>query len=140
MNKQFPNAEGEYEGRQEHIRELKTPPIETWHFQYPGSQSLIRIEIPEFTCVCPKTSLPDFATITIEYVPKHLCLELKSLKEYVLFFRDVGIFHEHVVNKMLEACKPSRMEIRGVFNARGGIQTTASAFFSEKNEQSSEKE
>jgi 7-cyano-7-deazaguanine reductase len=126
-----PSSLSSYEGRQNHIPSLKTPPIETWEFMYPGSDTVLEVSIPEFTCICPKTGLPDFATLVIAYVPDKLCLELKSLKEYILFFRDVGIFHEHVVNKMLGdcagACKPKSMEIRGVFNSRGGIQTTATA-------------
>jgi 7-cyano-7-deazaguanine reductase len=122
-----------YEGRQGHIPELKTPGIDTWEFQYPGRDTTIEIQIPEFTCMCPKTALPDFATLTLTYVPNKLCLELKSFKEYILFFRDLGIFHEHVVNKILDdcvqACHPRSMELRGVFNPRGGIQTTAMARF-----------
>jgi 7-cyano-7-deazaguanine reductase len=123
-----------YEGRQGHIPDLKTPAIETWEFQYPGRDTALEIQIPEFTCICPKTGQPDFAVLTIAYVPDRLCLELKSLKEYMLFFRDLGIFHEHVVNKVLDdcvkACKPRSMEVRGVFNPRGGIQTTAMASYS----------
>ncbi len=130
-----------YEGRQDHIPDLKTPVIEAWEFQYPGSDTDLTVNIPEFTCVCPKTGLPDFATLTISYAPDKLCLELKSLKEYILFFRDVGIFHEHVVNKMLtdcfQACKPLRMTVEGVFNARGGIQTTAVARLSSSSSRSS---
>ncbi len=122
-----------YEGRQNHIPGLETPAIETWEFQYPGSDTLLTVTIPEFTCICPKTGLPDFAVLEIVYKPDKLCLELKSLKEYIHFFREVGIFHEHVVNKMLTdcaaACRPLSMEIRGVFNARGGIQTTAVSRF-----------
>lgn len=125
------NSENSYEGRQTHIPALKTPEIESWEFMYPGSETLLEVSIPEFTCICPKTGLPDFATILITYVPDRLCLELKSLKEHILFYREVGIFHEHVVNKLLadcvKACKPKSMEIRGVFNSRGGIQTTAVA-------------
>jgi 7-cyano-7-deazaguanine reductase len=124
-------SEQTYEGLQGHIPRMETPPIENWEFQYPGSETHLEVTIPEFTCICPKTGLPDFATLTISYVPDKLCLELKSLKEYFLFFRELGIFHEHVVNKVLadcvKACKPKRMEVKGVFNARGGIQTTAYA-------------
>ncbi len=124
------NAES-YEGRQGHIPALITPDIETWEFQYPGRNTILEIEIPEFTCICPKTSLPDFAVLTLRYVPDKLCLELKSLKEYFLFYRDLGIFHEHVVNKVLDdcvrACRPRSFEVRGVFNPRGGMQTTAMA-------------
>ena len=122
-----------YEGLQDHIPKLQTPSIETWEFQYPGSNTEITISIPEFTCICPKTGQPDFATIIITYLPHKLCMELKSLKEYILFFRDVGIFHEHAVNKILKdcitACSPRHMDIKGIFNARGGIQTTAIASY-----------
>lgn len=122
-----------YEGRQEHIPALATPEIETWAFQFPGSNTVLRVETSEFTCVCPKTGLPDFANLEIRYRPQELCLELKSFKEYLLFFRDQGIFHEHVVNILLrdlvKACKPAWMEIRGIFNARGGITTTAIATY-----------
>lgn len=124
-------APGSYEGLQMLIPEMATPVIETWEFQYPGSKTDLVIDIPEFTCVCPKTGLPDFATLVIQYTPNKLCIELKSLKEYILFYRNLGIFHEHVVNRMLldlsKACKPKSMTITGVFNARGGITTTAAA-------------
>lgn len=124
-------APGTYENLQAHITELKTPAIETWEFMYPGSQTDLEISIPEFTCICPKTGLPDFAEIIIEYRPKNQCIELKSLKEYIMFFREVGIFHEHLVNLMLkdiaQACDPMEMTITGIFNARGGIQTTVQA-------------
>jgi 7-cyano-7-deazaguanine reductase len=122
-------TEKTYEGLQGHIPRMETPPIENWEFQYPNTDTVLEVTIPEFTCICPKTGLPDFATLTISYTPNKLCLELKSLKEYFLFFRELGIFHEHVVNKVLadcvKACAPKRMEVKGVFNARGGIQTTA---------------
>ena len=91
-------AESSYEGRQSHIPGLKTPEIESWEFQYPGTDTVLEVSIPEFTCICPTTGLPDFATLAITYVPDRLCHELKSLKEYILFFRDIGIFHELVVN------------------------------------------
>jgi 7-cyano-7-deazaguanine reductase len=126
-------SDSSYEGLQTHVPDLKTPEIELWDFQFPGSNTAIKISIPEFTCICPKTGLPDFATIEIEYCPQNSCLELKSLKDYVLFFRNVGIFHEHLVNKFLndlvESCEPKWMTINGIFNARGGIQTTAVAKF-----------
>ncbi len=118
-----------YENLQGHIPELKTPEIEVWDFMYPETSTVIQVSIPEFTCICPKTGLPDFATIEIDYTPAKYCLELKSLKEYVLYFRSIGIFHEHLVNKfsedLVKACQPQKLTIRGVFNARGGIQTTA---------------
>ncbi|MBC8233067.1 NADPH-dependent 7-cyano-7-deazaguanine reductase QueF [bacterium] len=116
-----------YEHLQDDIRNLKTPAIETWTNQYSDREYTIELTVPEFTCVCPKTGLPDFATITICYVPKQKCIELKSFKEYIVFYRNVGIFHEHVVNKILDdfvcACDPRSVEIIGDFNVRGGIKT-----------------
>ncbi|MFA5113403.1 MAG: preQ(1) synthase [Candidatus Margulisiibacteriota bacterium] len=91
----------------------------------------VNIEFPEFTCVCPKTGLPDFATIKIEYIPDKLIVELKSLKLYFVSYRNVGTFHEEVVNKILDdlvaACKPRKIKVVGEFNVRGGIKTTVSA-------------
>lgn len=133
MNKVSKKKLSTYEGLQNQIQNLKTPEIECWEFMYPGSNTEIQINIPEFTCICPKTGLPDFAVLNITYTPHKLCLELKSLKEYMFFFREVGIFHEHLVNKVLNDCvkvtKPVSMQIQGVFNARGGIQTTAIATY-----------
>jgi 7-cyano-7-deazaguanine reductase len=119
-----------YGGLQKNIRGLKTPGIEVWENQYPGNRFVVHIDIPEFTCICPKTGLPDFAALNIEYCPAKSCIELKSLKEYLIFFRDVGIFHEHFVNKMMDdfvkACRPRWARITGRFNPRGGITTTVS--------------
>ncbi len=120
-----------YEGLQGKIRGLKTPRIETWKNQYHDRHYVIKIDVPEFTCICPKTALPDFANITIRYIPNRLCLELKSLKYYTIFYRDVGIFNEHVINKILDdivkACHPRWAEVVGEFNPRGGIKTTVNA-------------
>jgi len=120
-----------YEGLQKNVRSLKTPAIEVWENQYPDKEYTITLENPEFTCVCPKTGLPDFANIIIQYKPAKFCVELKSFKMYMLFYRDIGIFHEHAANRVLEdfvkACKPKWAYIRGIFNTRGGIQTTVSA-------------
>jgi 7-cyano-7-deazaguanine reductase len=117
-----------YEGLQKSVRRMKTPRIEVWENQYPDKVYTICIDIPEFTCVCPKTGLPDFADIKIEYSPSKYCIELKSLKMYTLFYRDVGIFHEHLINKFMEdfagSVKPRWAKITGVFNPRGGITTT----------------
>lgn len=122
---------GEYEGLQDNIRGLQTPPIDTWTNQYSDKEYTVEMIIPEFTCICPKTGLPDFATITIRYVPNKNCVELKSLKEYIVSYRNVGIFHEHVVNKILDdfvrACDPISAEVLGDFNVRGGIKTVAKA-------------
>ena len=122
-----------YEDKQDHIPDLSTPEIETFRFMFPGSDTELQMETSEFTCVCSKTGLPDFATLRIRYQPNELCLELKSFKEYLLSFRDLGIFHEHVVNvlkrDLVKACRPVWLEIEGIFNARGGISTTAIATY-----------
>ena len=120
--------ESSYEGLQEHVRDLKLPALETWENQYPDREYGIKIEIPEFNCICPKTGLPDFATISIDYAPGRDCIELKSLKLYITAYRNVGIFHEHVVNRILDdfvkAVRPRSVEIHGFFGARGGITTS----------------
>ena len=120
-----------YEGLQTKIREMKTPKIEVWKNQYSDREYEVELEIPEFTCICPKTGLPDFAIIHIVYAPDKVCLELKSLKMYMLFYRDVGIFHEHLVNKLLDdlvkACSPRWMDIEIEMNPRGGISTNVRA-------------
>jgi len=117
-----------YEGLQKNIRKLKTPKIEIWKNQYQDKDYTIVLDIPEFTSICPKTGLPDFATIKIEYSPLTYCVELKSFKMYTIFYRDIGIFHEHLANKMLEdfvnACQPRWARITSEFNPRGGIKTT----------------
>ncbi|MGP0566629.1 preQ(1) synthase [Nitrospina sp. 32_T5] len=91
----------------------------------------INMECPEFTCLCPKTGQPDFATIDITYIPDKLCVELKSLKLYLWSYRDEGAFHEKVINEILDdlvkACRPRYMQVVGEFNVRGGIYTTVSA-------------
>jgi len=128
---------GSYEGLQEDVKRLKTPALEVWRNQYPDRDYVVKIDIPEFTCLCPKTGLPDFANITIRYVPDKWCVELKSLKYYEVSFRDVGIFNEHVINRILDdfvkACRPRRAEIVGEFNARGGIKTTVNAEYKHRN-------
>ena len=105
------------------------PRLETFRNQFPDYE--ITIEIPEFTSVCPKTGLPDFGTITIRYVPDRNVLELKSLKEYVLAYRNLGIFYENAVNSFLEdvvqACRPKRAVVTGAFNARGGMRSIIEA-------------
>ena len=120
-----------YEGLQEQIRKLKTPKIDVWKNKYADRNYTIHLSAPEFTCICPKTGLPDFATIKIEYTPDKRCIELKSFKYYLMFYRDIGIFHEHLVNKILDdivkACQPRRARVEGIVNSRGGIQTTVVA-------------
>ncbi len=101
--------------------------LETFENPHPGREYTIEITCPEFTCVCPKTGQPDFATISISYVPDGLCLELKSLKLYFWSYRNEGAFHEAVTNQILDdlvaACRPRRMTIIGNFNVRGGLHT-----------------
>ena len=125
-----------YETLQENIRKLKTPAIEVWQNKYPRKEYVINLEVSEFTCICPKTGLPDFASIRIEYSPDKYCIELKSFKMYTIFYRNLGIFHEHVVNKILEdlarACSPRWLRITGEFNVRGGIKTTVTAEYKKR--------
>jgi len=109
--------------------DAKFPEIETWPNQFPGYE--IVIDDPEFTSVCPKTGLPDFGLITIRYMPQKLCLELKSVKEYLQSYRNLGIFQENIVNRVLEDvarwAKPVWAEVKGDFRPRGGISTVVIA-------------
>ena len=109
--------------------DVSMPDLATFQNQFPGYSILI--EHPEFTSICPKTSLPDFGTLRIEYEPDAECLELKALKLYLNGYRNVGIFQENVVNRVLRdvvaACAPVRCEVRGEFAARGGLSTTVTA-------------
>lgn len=105
--------------------------LETFENRDPGRDYTVRIEVPEFTCLCPKTGQPDFARILIEYVPDRLCVELKSLKLYMWSFRDEGAFHEAVTIRILEdivaAISPRFLRLTAVFNVRGGIYTSVVA-------------
>ena len=109
----------------------KLPPLETFPNQFPDYE--IKIEFPEFTSVCPKTGLPDFGNIEIRYVPKEHCVELKSLKMYMLAYRNLGIFYENAVNRILEdivkACQPVHAAVSGEFNPRGGIKSVVEAHY-----------
>ena len=112
----------------------KLPRIETWPNQYQNYE--ITISIPEYTSICPRTGLPDFGTITIHYLPGRLCLELKSLKYYILSYRNLGIFYENAVNRILDdvahACSPKWAVVRGEFTTRGGMRTMIEARFPRK--------
>ena len=107
--------------------------LETFQNQFPGREYEIDITCPEWTGLCPKTGAPDFAVINIKYVPNQLCIELKSLKLYMFSYRNVGSFHEHVTNTILddlvEKCSPIRMLVTGTFNVRGGITTVVRASY-----------
>ncbi|MFO0774565.1 MAG: preQ(1) synthase [Nitrospiraceae bacterium] len=109
--------------------DAKLPRIETFPNQYRGYE--ITIDIPEYTAICPKTGLPDFGTITLTYTPDKSCLELKSLKLYIYAYRNLGIFYENAVNKILDdlvaSCKPIKATVRGQFTARGGLSSTIEA-------------
>jgi 7-cyano-7-deazaguanine reductase len=110
------------------------PEIETWPNQFPGYE--IEVVITEFTSVCPKTGLPDFGRLTLRYTPDKSCLELKSLKMYLLTYRNIGIFYENVVNKFLRdvvrAAKPVSAIVIGEFTPRGGLQSKVTATWSRK--------
>lgn len=111
------------------------PEIECWPNQYREGY-VIEISMPEFTSVCPRTGLPDHGTISIEYVPDERCLELKSLKLYMLAYRNLGIFQENVVNRFLRdcvrACEPFSMTVRGEFLPRGGVYSNITASYQKK--------
>jgi 7-cyano-7-deazaguanine reductase len=101
------------------------PEIATFPNQFPGTE--ITIVVPEYTSICPKTGLPDFGTVSINYIPSRTCIELKSLKYYLLGYRNLGIFYENAVNRILRdlvrACGPKWMEVRGEFHTRGGMHS-----------------
>jgi 7-cyano-7-deazaguanine reductase len=105
--------------------------LETFANPQPGRDYLIRIRVPEFTCLCPKTGQPDFAELLLEYIPEATCVELKALKLYVWSFRDEGAFHEAVTNRILDdlvaATQPRFMRLSADFNVCGGIYTTVVA-------------
>ena len=107
--------------------EMELYPLDTFAYEYPGSDIWVDFEIPEFTAICPFSDFPDFAVIRLSYVPNERCIELKSLKLYINSFRNIKIFHEHVINVILEdflrACEPKRVEIVGDFHVRGNIKT-----------------
>ena len=109
--------------------DAKLPGLEVWPNQYPGY--VITTRYPEYTSVCPKTGLPDYGTITIQYKPRKSCVELKSLKMYLLAYRDLGIFYENAVNKILydivEAIHPEWCVVLGEFTPRGGLNTSVEA-------------
>jgi 7-cyano-7-deazaguanine reductase len=121
--------------------DVPLPDVECWENQFPGYE--IEIVIPEYTAICPKTGLPDFGTLHIRYVPDRSCLELKSLKEYINAYRDVGIFYENAVNRILRdlaaACQPISMTVRGEFTPRGGIRSTIEATYRRDAEAGSQK-
>ena len=122
---------------EEHARagiQAKLPKLEVWPNQYPGY--VITSRYPEYTSVCPKTGMPDYGTITIQYKPRKSCIELKSLKLYLLAYRNLGIFYENAVNKILHdivsAVRPVWCVVKGEFTPRGGLNTTIFARWPER--------
>jgi 7-cyano-7-deazaguanine reductase len=107
--------------------EMNLYPLDSFAYEFPGNEIWVEFEMPEFTAICPFSDFPDFAVIRLKYVPNLLCIELKSLKLYINSFRDVKVFHEHVVNIILEdfvaASDPLKVEIEGDFHVRGNIKT-----------------
>jgi 7-cyano-7-deazaguanine reductase len=113
--------------------EMNLYPLDTFPYEYAGREITVSFEMPEFTAICPFSDFPDFAVIKLSYVPRERCVELKSLKLYINSFREVKIFHEHVVNVILEdfvaACDPLRADIEGDFHVRGNIKTIVRASY-----------
>lgn len=113
--------------------EMGLYPIDSFPYEYVGREIWVEFEIPEFTAICPFSDFPDFAIIRLKYVPNRLCVELKSLKLYINSFREIKVFHEHVVNIILEdfvaACDPLKVEIEGDFHVRGNIKTVVRASY-----------
>ena len=113
-----------------------TKNLEVFRNPYPRREYEIRFECPEFTCLCPRTGQPDFATLRIVYIPGRLCVELKSLKLYLWSFRSEGVFHEAVTNRILDdlvkAVRPKWMQVEGDFYVRGGIHTVVKAVHRER--------
>jgi 7-cyano-7-deazaguanine reductase len=120
-----------YQKHQMKVPASRLPALEVVDNHYSNRDYVIRFEIPEFNCVCPKTGLPDFATVTVEYVPAKKLVELKSLKLYINAYRNIGVFHEHVANRILDdlvaATKPRKLRLMADFNVRGGIHTVVKA-------------
>lgn len=113
--------------------EMNLYKLDTFAYEFPGNEIWVEFEMPEFTAICPFSDFPDFAVVRLKYVPNKLCIELKSLKLYINSFRDVKVFHEHVVNIILEdfvqACDPLKVDIEGDFHVRGNIKTVVRASY-----------
>ena len=114
--------------------EMGLYPLDTFAYEFVGKEIWIEFDMPEFTAICPFSDFPDFAIIRLKYVPNERCIELKSLKLYINSFREVKVFHEHVINIILEdfvkACDPLKVEIEGDFHVRGNIKTVVRARYS----------
>jgi len=128
----IPELKEQYEGLDQRVEIRQDSAIDSeclmaFQYEYPGQETEVVIDTDEFTAVCPWTGLPDYGTLTITYVPGESCIELKSLKYYLLSFRDVGIVQEHAANRILQdlvaCCRPRRMKVRLDYKVRGGIHT-----------------
>ena len=128
----IPELKDQYEGLDRRVEVRQDSAIDTeclmaFQYEYPGQETEVVIDTDEFTAVCPWTGLPDYGTLTVTYVPGDSCIELKSLKYYLLSFRDVGIVQEHAVNRILQdlvaCCLPRRMKVSLDYKVRGGIHT-----------------
>ena len=117
--------------------EMGLYPLDTFVYEFPGNEIWIEFEMPEFTAICPFSDFPDFAVIRLKYIPDSRCIELKSLKLYINSFRNVKVFHEHVINiireDFVEACDPLKVEIEGDFHVRGNIKTVVRASYKKPN-------
>ena len=113
--------------------EMTLFPLDSFEYEYKGSEIWIEFEIPEFTAICPFSDFPDFAVMRLKYIPNERCSELKSLKLYINSFREIKVFHEHVINIILEdfvkACDPLKVELEGDFHVRGNIKTVVRASY-----------
>ena len=113
--------------------EMELYPLDSFAYEFVGKEIWVEFEMPEFTAICPFSDFPDFAVIRLKYVPNQLCIELKSLKLYINSFREIKVFHEHVINIILEdfvaACDPLKAEIEGDFHVRGNIKTVVRASY-----------
>lgn len=123
----------DYQAHQRKFLAAAPPALEVVDNHYADRDYLVHFEVPEFTCVCPKTGQPDFAALTIDYAPAKKLVELKSLKLHLQGYRNVGVFHEHVANKVLDdlvaATRPRRARLIADFNVRGGIHTVVTASY-----------
>ena len=116
--------------------EMELYPLDSFAYEFVGKEIWVEFEMPEFTAICPFSDFPDFAVIRLKYVPNQLCIELKSLKLYINSFREIKVFHEHVINIILEdfvaACDPLKAEIEGDFHVRGNIKTIVRASYAKR--------
>ena len=136
LKEQYENLDWRLQVREESA--IDTECLMAFEYEYPGRETEVSIDTDEFTAVCPWTGLPDYGTLLVTYVPGESCIELKSLKYYLLSFRDVGIVQEHAANRILQdlvaCCRPRRMKVSLDYKVRGGIHTEVSVEYQESGE------